>query len=113
MLGINNLKKAVVSAVNLGEKIEKNLLDDGKISLTEALGIGATSFTDIIGIIRSGKEIKAEFIDLDEDEKEELVDLVTEELDLENDKIEEVIEKAIEFLSSLADLVDSIQYLKE
>lgn len=109
MVGIDNIKVAVVAAINFGEKIEKNLSDDGKISLIEALGIGATSFPDVMKIITSGPEIKAEFLDLDEDEKQELIDLVKEELDLDNDKVENIIETAIEFLEKLADLINSFK----
>lgn len=109
MLGIDNIKTAVIAAINFGEKIEKNLADDGKISLTEALGIGATSFTDIMKIVKSGKEIKDEFLDLDDLEKEELIDLVKEELDLENDKVEVIIETAVEFLAKLGDLINSFK----
>ena len=106
-MGIDNLKKAIVAVINLGEKIEKNLSDDGKISLAEALGIGTSSFGDVVKIIKSGHEIKDEFLDLDDQEREELIDIVKEELDLENDKIENIIEKSVEFLVQLEELIQS------
>ena len=108
-LGIENLKKAVIAAINLAEKIEKNYSDDGKISFVEALGIGASSFGDVLKVIRSGKQIKAEFLDLDSEEKTELINLVHNELDLENDKLEIIIEKSIDFLVGLEELISAIR----
>ena len=106
-LGIENLKIGVVAAINLGEKIEKNYSDDGKITLAEALGIGASSFGDIMKVIKSGGQIKAEFLNLSAEERSELVSLVKEELDLENDKVEKIIENAVEFLLTLENLISS------
>lgn len=108
-LGIESIKIAVIAAINLGEKIEKNLADDGKISLTEALGIGAGSFTDVVKVLKSGSQIKDEFLDLDDDERTELIDLVKSELDLDNDKVEVIIEEAIVFLLQLDRLISSIK----
>ena len=108
-LGIENLKVALLAAINLSEKIESKYADDGKITLSEALSVGAGSFGDVLKVIRSGNQIKAEFIDLDEQEKQELVDLVYQELDLENDKIELIVKKAIEFLVALDELIKSIK----
>jgi len=108
-LGIENLKIAAEAAINFGMKIEKNLVDDGKISVAEALGIGAGSFGDIVKVIKSGTQIKAEFIDLDDDEREELIDYIEEKFDLENDKVEKVIEKSIEMLVGLDSLIVAIK----
>jgi len=108
-LGIENLKVAIVSVINLGEKIEKNLADDGKISLAEALKIGVGSFGGVIKVIKSGNQIKAEVKDLDSSEIYEMRDLIKEELDLENDKIEIVIEKSIDFLVGLEELIAVIK----
>lgn len=106
-LGIENLKIAIVASINLGEKIEKNYSDDGKITLAEALGIGASSFGDIMAVIKSGSEIKNEFLDLTAEERLELIDLVKSELNLEDEKTEKIIENAVEFLFSLEKLIKS------
>ena len=60
-------------------------------------------------VIKSGTKIKDEFLDLDDDERKELLDLVQSELDLNNDKIEEITEKAIEFLFNLDGLIQAIK----
>lgn len=108
-LGVDNLKLALVAAINLAEKIEDKYSDDGKISLGEALSVGVGSFTDIVKVVKSGKQIKAEFIDLDDVEKEELIVLIKEELDLTNDKVELIVEKAVELLVSLDELIEAIK----
>jgi len=108
-LGIENLKTAILAAIKLAEKIEKNYVDDGKISLSEALGIGASSFTDVLKVIRLGSQIKEEVLNLDVSEKIELIELIKKELDLQNDKVENIIEKALDFLLGLSDLIESIK----
>lgn len=108
-LGIENLKVALIAAINLAEKIEDKYSDDGKISLSEALSVGVGSFTDVVKVVRSGKQIKAEFEDLSDDEKETLLLVVKEELDLDNDKIENIVEKSLEFLISLEELIAAMR----
>ena len=108
-LGIDNLKVAIVAVINLAERIETKFADDGKISLAEALSVGAGSFGDVVRVVKSGKLIKAEFTDLDDEEKAELFELIKSELDLENDKIENIVEKAIEFLLTLDVLISSLK----
>ena len=104
-LGIEKIKNALISSITLGEKIEKNLSDDGKLSWAEALSIGVSSVGDIVKIAQSAKEIKAEFLDLDESEKQEIKEIISNELDLENDKLENIIEKAFDFLNALDSLI--------
>lgn len=107
-LGIVNITKAVVAAINLAEKIDSKL-DDGKLSLMEALGVGISSFADIVKVIRSGAQLKAEYKDLDPEERETLIKIVRNEFDLKNDRVEDVIEKAFEFLVNLDYLIASLK----
>ncbi len=104
-LGIENLKIGIVAVINLGERIEKGLNDDGKITFAESLGIGTASFPDFIKVVKNGRKIKDEFLDLDADEKIELVNFVKSELDLINDKVEEIIEKALDVIVSLDTMI--------
>lgn len=108
-LGIENLKVAVIAVITLAEKIEDKNADDGKISLGEALSVGVGSFGDIVKVVKSGKQIKDEFIDLDLAEKEELLSLIKDELDLDNDKVEDIVEKAVELLIDLDELIAAIR----
>lgn len=110
-LGIDNLKVAIVAAITLAEKIE-NKLEDGKITIIEALNIGTSSFGSIIKVIKSGTKIRDEFLDLDSNEKEELIALIELELDFDNDNLEVIVENAIAFLLSLEGLIRSINDLR-
>lgn len=108
-LGIEKLKMALIAAIKLGEKIENKYADDGKISLGEALSVGAGSFGDVVKVIKAGKQIKAEYLDLDDNERDELTALIKEELDLANDRVENIVEKAVDFLISLEELIESMK----
>lgn len=108
-LGIENLKLALIAAITLAEKVEEKFADDGKISGLEALNVAVGSFGDVMRVIKSGTQIKGEYLDLDESERDELLSLVETELDLENDKIEVIVEKAIEFLFNLDELIQAIR----
>ena len=106
MLGIENLKNTALFLINLGEGLE-NKLEDGKLSIFEALQLAGKSSKEAIEVFRSGKEIAAEFKDLDDKERGELIELVKSELDLEKDNIEKTIEKGIILLDALADFIES------
>ena len=110
-LGIENLKVALVAAISLGEKIEGKL-DDGKLTGAEALSIAVGSFGSIVKVVKSAKQIKAEYLDLDEQETKELGQLIKDELELENENIEVAIEKAIDFLYALDEMIDAIKGVK-
>lgn len=109
MLGIENLKTGIIGAIKLAESIDEKYSNDGKITLLEALSTGVGSFGDIVKIVKSGSEIKDEFLDLDELEKAELIELVETELDLSNDKVENIVEQSIEFLCQLDLLIKTIR----
>lgn len=90
-LGIENLKEACITLINTGEKFDQ-ALEDGKISGVEALTITVSSATGFIAIARKGKTILAEFKDLDDEERKDLIDSVSSELDLRSEYAEKKIE---------------------
>ena len=100
MLGIENIKEALLPCINLGEAISKAFEDDGKITTWE----GIMMLPKLIPLVKEAsdvKEIIAEFKDLDEDELEELKLFVQVELDIADDVLEEKIEKGWNILVSL------------
>lgn len=109
MAGISNIKIVLLFIINFGERIEKVTRPDSpggkKVTWVEVLGF-LTTVKDIPELIKSAKELKAEFDDLDSQEKDELIAYVATELDLENDKVEELIEKGWATLVQLSDLVN-------
>jgi len=112
MLGIESLKKAAKAAVKFGVKLE-DYLDDKKLSFMEGVNLAISTAPDAFALVQDASNIKAEYLDLVDSERQELVDYVVAELDLENDQIEEVVEKAFDFLVSIDELVQAIKALRE
>lgn len=93
-LGIENLKKAVKFAIDLGEQFAESAKDgftwkDSFSFIDELL--------QVPGLLSRSKDIVAELKDLSEVEKEELVAWAKDELDLEDDALEAKVEGALEF----------------
>ena len=95
--GIEKIKEALNTCIEVGTKIDQALVDDGKISIVEGIGIGIKALK-FIQVAKNIKEIKAEFFDLDENEKTELKLFVAAKLELSNKEAEMWIEKAFDTL---------------
>lgn len=108
MFGIEKMKVVLMFIINLGERFEKITREDSpggkKVTWGEVLG-SALLLKDVPSLIKAIPELKAEFLDLDETEKQELKDYVKVELDLEDDAVEKMIEKAWNTLVSLSSLI--------
>ena len=102
LVGIENLKKAVKFGIDLSKQIEVSGQDgfDWKDSF---------SFFDelmqIPGIIASGDKIKAEFNDLQPEEKTELLNYFKTEFDLADDKLETIIESSLELVLQILTVI--------
>lgn len=95
-IGITNLKKVTGKVINFGMAV-KDAVADHKVTLSEGVGL----LTDIIGfgtILTSWKEVKDEYHDLDDSERQELHDYLAGQFDLENDKVEAIVEDGFEVL---------------
>ena len=106
-LGIENIKKAVSLAIKVGEDIATGLADNGKLDLSEYVGIGIDLVGGVPGVFKSYKDIRAEFADLTSEESAELIAWAKEEFDIPQEKVEEKIEKAIELINAIADFIGS------
>lgn len=106
LLGIDNLKKAVKFGVDLTKQIEVAGADgfDWKDSF-----LFFDELMQIPGLISSGDEIKAEFLDLDTDEKEALITYFNAEFDLENDKTEAVVENALALVLQILTIISLLK----
>ncbi|MCK5134887.1 MAG: hypothetical protein KAR19_03805 [Bacteroidales bacterium] len=98
-LGIETLKELAKAVVELGEDIEEKR-EDGKITVGEGLSIAFGTMPDAYSIARKGRLLKAEYQDLDDNEREELVQYVVDELDLEHDDAEVKIEAGVKLMAS-------------
>jgi hypothetical protein len=105
-LGIEQLKGALASLVNFAERIQE-CAQDGKINLWEKLSIAADGTALAIQISRA-KQIKAEYEDLSEAERAEVIAFIRDEYDHNNAKTEEIVECAFESALALEKLIKAI-----
>ena len=110
MLGIENLKKVAKVGIDIGEQLHesaKNGLNwrDSFDFIDEGIALVAT--------IGSFDEAEKEFADLDDTERQELYDYISDEFDIDKDKVERVVEDALNVGFSILRLIASIKAAKE
>ena len=96
MVGIESIKDALKTVIKVGTTVE-DALEDKKVNFFEAIAIAKNSI-GLWGVVKDFPNIKAEFLDLDGDEKQELIEYFADELDLDNDAVEVIIEKCFDFI---------------
>jgi hypothetical protein len=106
-LGIEKLKEALGIVIDIATITDKSL-EDKKLSTLEKISIGIKALK-LVTVIKNIKPIIAEYKDLDEAEKAEIIAYFKEKFDLRNDIIEDVIEKIFETLLSFNEIFDSIK----
>lgn len=111
MLGIDAIKKAAKAVIRFGDKLE-DALADGKITFVEGISLAISAAPDAFSLAQDAQQLKAEFNDLDSNERQELADYVTEELDLEADNVEEIAEKGFNLLVAIDELRVAIKHAK-
>lgn len=101
-IGIDNLKLVAKTGVQLGQLIATSF-EDNKLTLTEAFGF----FPILMGIpdiLKKKADIKAEWKDLDTDERGQIKAYVADELRLPNNpSLERKIEKGVNLFFDAAD----------
>ena len=105
-LGIDNLKEAVREVVEFSEKVIE-CTQDGDLNLFDKLkllGQGAA----FAKFVTNARDIKAEYMDLDDQERAELSHLIREEFDYEDDRIESIIEQSFTVGLAIEGLVRTI-----
>lgn len=109
-LGTDNLKKLITLGLKITKQIQASL-EDKKFQLIELV-----NFIDelmlVPGVVSSWEDIKAEWQDLEEEERVELHDHFALEFDIPNDKVEAFIENALLQGVSLIALVEQWKDLK-
>ena len=104
MYDIQNIKELLLFVCRLVNAIDKTL-EDGKFKFTELVNfIGAAQA--IPAAVADIKEIPAEFKDLTDEEKAELVQYVKDEFDILGDEVEEFVEEAFKVALDLAKLIE-------
>lgn len=95
MLGIDNLKPALVGTAKLFMDIREKAKDG--LTASEGISIAIGNSATLLAFAEF-KEIVNEARDLDATEAQELRDAFAAEFDLENDQVEEKIEATLAFL---------------
>lgn len=106
MYGIEQTKDAVIAVCALGNAISESLQDDGKIGLGD-LPKFINPVVKLPAAISGIGEVPKELDDLMPEEKQELVELVQEELEL-GEKSEEVTTRILNIVYELKSLIDFI-----
>jgi hypothetical protein len=105
-LGTTNLKKVLLFAIKLSEKVDEVTVDGFQWSDAVAL---FPNLVEAIGVVKSAKDAYAEFLDLDEEEKDDVLAYVRDEFDIADDKLEDVVETALLVVSNVAELIVKVK----
>jgi len=106
-LNIVELKEALKTIVDISVTIDKDL-EDNKLSLMEKIDIAIKSIK-LISVIKNIKVIWAQYKDLDDEEKAELITYFKEKFDLRNDLTEEIIERIFEAIINLQEIIGDLK----
>jgi hypothetical protein len=105
-LGTENLKKVLLFAIKLSEKVDE-ITQDG-FQWQDAVSL-FPNLVDAIGVVKLAKDAYVEFLDLDEDEKNDVLAYVKAEFDIADDKLEAVVESALLVVVNVADLISVVK----
>ena len=104
---MEKLKTALSTVMNVTEKTDSALADDGKISISEGVSI-AMSAIGLVKVVKDAKLIKEEFLALSTDERTGLIAWFATEFDLVNDNVEEIVESVFSALVQLGAVFETI-----
>ena len=108
-LGIENLKITLLFLIVLGNSLGK-MFEDGKFSYVE-LALFMPLIGDIAKFFKSLSESVKEILDIDADEKNELVSFFVLKFDLKNDETELLVEKLFATIMSITLAILNIRSL--
>ena len=104
--GIEQTKDLVLEAVALGNAIG-GALEDKKIGFAD-IGAFIDPLTKLPAALAGISEVPAELADLDEDEKQELLEAVKDQFDLDDDKAEIAIEEGLALAAALHSYIQKV-----
>lgn len=100
MEGFEKTTAALTVLINAANKVDAALSDDGKISLTEGIGIAMTGI-GLVSLFKNLGEIAGEIKNITPDSLSALVELFKTKFDLKNDEAELMVEQSLEVLARL------------
>jgi len=101
---MTELKKtieAVTVILTAANKVDAAISDDGKISLSEGIGIAMTSI-GLVSVFKNIGDIAIELKGITQESLNELIAFFKEKFDLKNDEAELMVEQSLEVLLRLA-----------
>ena len=107
----DKLKNALKTVIDIVEGVDE-ALEDGKLSLAEALSIGVAAVPAGAAVWTSRAELLEELRDLEDDEMIDLENFIATEFDIRNDAAERVVEAAISFVVGGVELGLAVKDLK-
>lgn len=102
-VGISQVSELGVSLAELFSEIFQ-AREDKKVSFPEGIAIGMDAIR-VAKALKNWDEIKKEIQDLDDQERNELIELINENFDLPNDDAEQKVEGIIAMLNGLSQLI--------
>ena len=99
--GIEQLKQAALLAVKFANAWAE-AAEDGKLTLWEKIELGVKGGKLPVFIYNHFKDLKAEFKDLDESEKGEIVGYVAAELELPSAELSQIVEESFDLALTIA-----------
>lgn len=104
--GFESLKKVVdfAAKTDMAYRLAKA---DGSIDISDAHLLMAPTIA-LFGVFGVIKDVPAEFKDLDEVEKAQLVQYAKDQYDIADDRVEHLIEKGFEAILNLSDLIEDV-----
>ncbi len=105
---MEEIKGALKILIDLAEKTDTDF-EDGKINIAEGIGL-ALSVLGLVNVVKSIGQLKAEFIDLTNDQRDEITRWFKNELHLRGKNTEIIIEEAF---SSLMRVSESMNLFKK
>jgi len=104
---MENLKKALSTLMSITEKTDSALADDGKISITEGVGI-AMSAIGLVKVVKNAKTIKQDYLGLSDDDRTDLAAWFVAEFDIMNDNAEQIVESIFSALLQLGIVFETV-----
>lgn len=106
-LGIEEFQEALFTVVDFAMAVD-SALEDNKVSIPEGVGLGI-KLVSFWRVVKLFPVIKAQFLDMDAEEKVILTTGFADRFDLRDDQLEGIVEMIVGALLQFGDLVSAFK----
>ena len=110
-MGVENLKKVLAAMIAVGMKV-KEVTEDGFQIFADSIAL-LPNVIDLVLVIKNGKDAWVEFNDLDDVEREEVMNFIKEKFDLDDDVVEGNVEDALDLIFSAGQFINGLKKPEE